>query len=90
MHVSYFGIVVEDRPTLFIEIIQRHNHQGFGAGNFKGNNQIPVLVKKDAKFKPYSQLSSSRLKPSKLFEETFKKQKKDVYVFIYVLTKKKI
>jgi len=26
---------VEDRPTLFYEIIQRHNHDGFGAGNFK-------------------------------------------------------
>ena len=26
---------VEDRPTLFLEVIQRHNHQGFGAGNFK-------------------------------------------------------
>jgi len=26
---------VEDRPTLFFEIIQRHNHDGFGAGNFK-------------------------------------------------------
>ena len=26
---------VQDRPTLFIEIIQRRNHQGFGAGNFK-------------------------------------------------------
>lgn len=26
---------VEDRPTLFYEIIQRRNHQGFGAGNFK-------------------------------------------------------
>merc|ERR1739844_472512 len=26
---------VQDRPTVFIEIIQRHNHQGFGAGNFK-------------------------------------------------------
>jgi 4-hydroxyphenylpyruvate dioxygenase len=25
----------EDRPTLFYEIIQRHNHTGFGAGNFK-------------------------------------------------------
>ncbi|KAJ1511058.1 hypothetical protein HMI54_001081 [Coelomomyces lativittatus] len=24
-----------DRPTLFFEIIQRKNHQGFGAGNFK-------------------------------------------------------
>jgi len=26
---------VEDRPTLFYEVIQRHNHDGFGAGNFK-------------------------------------------------------
>lgn len=25
----------QDRPTLFYEIIQRNNHQGFGAGNFK-------------------------------------------------------
>lgn len=24
-----------DRPTVFVEIIQRMNHQGFGAGNFK-------------------------------------------------------
>jgi 4-hydroxyphenylpyruvate dioxygenase len=24
-----------DRPTVFIEIIQRHNFNGFGAGNFK-------------------------------------------------------
>lgn len=26
---------LEDRPTFFIEIIQRRNHNGFGAGNFK-------------------------------------------------------
>ncbi|KAJ1980926.1 hypothetical protein H4R35_000921 [Dimargaris xerosporica] len=25
----------QDRPTFFLEIIQRNNHQGFGAGNFK-------------------------------------------------------
>ena len=24
-----------DRPTVFIEIIQRHSFEGFGAGNFK-------------------------------------------------------
>lgn len=24
-----------DRPTIFLEIIQRHDHNGFGAGNFK-------------------------------------------------------
>ncbi|XP_076161873.1 4-hydroxyphenylpyruvate dioxygenase [Ptiloglossa arizonensis] len=26
---------MQDRPTLFIEVIQRHNHSGFGAGNFQ-------------------------------------------------------
>lgn len=25
----------QDRPTLFLEIIERHNNSGFGAGNFK-------------------------------------------------------
>ncbi len=29
-------ISLKDRPTVFLEIIQRHNHHGFGAGNFKG------------------------------------------------------
>jgi 4-hydroxyphenylpyruvate dioxygenase len=33
--LQLFTKPVEDRPTLFIEIIQRNNHQGFGAGNFK-------------------------------------------------------
>lgn len=33
--LQIFTKPVEDRPTLFFEIIQRHNHQGFGAGNFK-------------------------------------------------------
>jgi 4-hydroxyphenylpyruvate dioxygenase len=26
---------LQDRPTVFVEYIQRNNHQGFGAGNFK-------------------------------------------------------
>lgn len=26
---------MQDRPTLFLEIIERHNNSGFGAGNFK-------------------------------------------------------
>lgn len=26
---------LHDRPTMFIEIIERHNHQGFGEGNFR-------------------------------------------------------
>eukprot|EP00128_Syssomonas_multiformis_P003823 Colp12_sorted_trinity150504_noHs@24320 len=33
--LQIFTKPVEDRPTLFIEIIQRANHSGFGAGNFK-------------------------------------------------------
>ena len=33
--LQIFSQPVEDRPTLFIEVIQRRNHQGFGAGNFK-------------------------------------------------------
>jgi len=33
--LQIFTLPVQDRPTLFIEIIQRRNHQGFGAGNFK-------------------------------------------------------
>jgi 4-hydroxyphenylpyruvate dioxygenase len=33
--LQIFTKPVEDRPTLFYEIIQRRNHQGFGAGNFK-------------------------------------------------------
>ncbi len=33
--LQIFTKPVEDRPTLFFEVIQRKNHQGFGAGNFK-------------------------------------------------------
>ncbi|KAM3138367.1 hypothetical protein pb186bvf_009453 [Paramecium bursaria] len=33
--LQIFTKPLEDRPTLFIEIIQRQNHYGFGAGNFK-------------------------------------------------------
>jgi len=33
--LQIFTQPVEDRPTLFFEIIQRHNHTGFGVGNFK-------------------------------------------------------
>jgi len=33
--LQIFTKCVEDRPTLFLEVIQRHNHQGFGAGNFR-------------------------------------------------------
>jgi 4-hydroxyphenylpyruvate dioxygenase len=33
--LQIFTKPIEDRPTLFYEIIQRRNHSGFGAGNFK-------------------------------------------------------
>ncbi|XP_047665648.1 4-hydroxyphenylpyruvate dioxygenase [Tachysurus fulvidraco] len=33
--LQIFSKPVQDRPTLFLEVIQRHNHFGFGAGNFK-------------------------------------------------------
>lgn len=33
--LQLFTKPVEDRPTLFYEFIQRENHQGFGAGNFR-------------------------------------------------------
>jgi len=26
---------MQDRPTFFLEVIQRHNYKGFGAGNIK-------------------------------------------------------
>ncbi|KAJ2633678.1 hypothetical protein H4R22_000218, partial [Coemansia sp. RSA 1290] len=32
--LQIFTMPLEDRPTFFLEFIQRHNHQGFGAGNF--------------------------------------------------------
>lgn len=33
--LQIFTKPLQDRPTLFLEVIERHNHQGFGAGNFK-------------------------------------------------------
>jgi len=33
--LQIFSRPVQDRPTLFLEVIQRHNHHGFGVGNFK-------------------------------------------------------
>ncbi|KAK7163909.1 hypothetical protein R3I94_002580 [Phoxinus phoxinus] len=33
--LQIFTKPVQDRPTLFLEVIQRNNHAGFGAGNFK-------------------------------------------------------
>jgi len=33
--LQIFSKPVQDRPTLFYEVIQRRGHQGFGSGNFK-------------------------------------------------------
>ncbi|MGH9061344.1 MAG: VOC family protein, partial [Acidimicrobiales bacterium] len=33
--LQIFGEMIGDRPTVFIEIIQREGATGFGAGNFK-------------------------------------------------------
>ena len=33
--LQIFTKPMQDRPTFFVEIIQREGHQGFGAGNFK-------------------------------------------------------
>jgi 4-hydroxyphenylpyruvate dioxygenase len=33
--LQIFTKPIEDRPTLFFEVIQRRNFEGFGAGNFK-------------------------------------------------------
>ncbi|KAI8355024.1 4-hydroxyphenylpyruvic acid dioxgenase [Mortierella sp. GBAus27b] len=33
--LQIFTKPIQDRPTVFIEIIQRRGHEGFGAGNFK-------------------------------------------------------
>jgi len=33
--LQIFAKPCQDRPTLFLEIIERHNHNGFGAGNFQ-------------------------------------------------------
>lgn len=33
--LQIFTLPCQDRPTVFLEVIQRSNHNGFGAGNFK-------------------------------------------------------
>jgi 4-hydroxyphenylpyruvate dioxygenase len=33
--LQIFTHLVQDRPTVFFEIIQRHNHEGFGEGNIR-------------------------------------------------------
>jgi 4-hydroxyphenylpyruvate dioxygenase len=33
--LQIFTAPVQDRPTLFFEVIERHGSRGFGIGNFK-------------------------------------------------------
>jgi 4-hydroxyphenylpyruvate dioxygenase len=33
--LQLFTKIVQDRPTLFFEVIERHGSRGFGIGNFK-------------------------------------------------------
>jgi 4-hydroxyphenylpyruvate dioxygenase len=33
--LQIFSRPLQDRPTMFIEVIERHGSQGFGKGNFK-------------------------------------------------------
>jgi 4-hydroxyphenylpyruvate dioxygenase len=33
--LQIFTQLVQDRPTMFFELIERHGSQGFGKGNFK-------------------------------------------------------
>ena len=33
--LQIFSAPIQDRPTMFIEVIQRHGSQSFGKGNFK-------------------------------------------------------
>jgi 4-hydroxyphenylpyruvate dioxygenase len=33
--LQIFSRPIQDRPTSFIEVIQRHGSRGFGKGNFK-------------------------------------------------------
>jgi len=45
--LQIFTKPLQDRPTVFIEIIQRRNHNGFGAGNFKALFQCIELDQAD-------------------------------------------
>ncbi|KAI6241287.1 4-hydroxyphenylpyruvate dioxygenase [Aphelenchoides fujianensis] len=44
--LQIFTKPVQSRPTFFIEIIQRHNFKGFGAGNFKALFEAVELEQK--------------------------------------------
>lgn len=45
--LQIFTKPLQDRPTVFLEIIQRNNHQGFGAGNFQALFQCIELEQEE-------------------------------------------
>jgi len=47
--LQLFTKPVEDRPTLFIEIIQRIGSRGFGQGNFQALFELYNIIKNDVK-----------------------------------------
>ncbi|KAH3665993.1 hypothetical protein OGAPHI_004182 [Ogataea philodendri] len=59
--LQLFTRSVFDRPTFFFEVIQRNNHNGFGAGNFKGLFEVLEedqkkrgnLIDQDGEIDPY-------------------------------------
>jgi hypothetical protein len=58
--LSLLTLFMQDRPTVFLEIIQRHNHQGFGAGNFKVEKNLYFLQSSYSQSNPIG-LKSNRL-----------------------------
>lgn len=59
--LQIFTRPMQDRPTFFIEIIQREKHQGFGAGNF---HALFVSIEKEQKAR--GNLTDLKPQPSKL------------------------
>lgn len=63
--LQIFTKPLHDRPTLFFEIIQRHHHDGFGKGTFKGLYESIEA----------QQILRGTLVPSKRFQQVDKKDK---------------
>jgi 4-hydroxyphenylpyruvate dioxygenase len=68
--LQIFTKPVQDRPTLFYEVIQRNNHEGFGAGNFKS---LFEAIERDQALR--GNLTSDKPKDDDPTEPASKKQK---------------
>ena len=58
--LQIFTKPTEDRPTLFYEIIQRRNHTGFGAGNFKALFEVSRETHQDSTYACRAQTEQAR------------------------------